>query len=237
MYRALRSNNLEAVQAMILEDPLATQAPLPEVKEFALLVAIRNACSPKVLQVLLKGGSPPECLDSALKEVAGVKKSSPSAEYPFQVRFKNVPCVLSQQHIMLPGSPAWFEATTMNEGLCCQYAVMLLNFGARLPPGPLGEDLLLAVESRGFPRLAYLLRHWSGESVAALMATCRHPGTVSAVADVGVTSSTDDTGATRLFVNSGAYRCCGGSSGGNNLVFLSSDVLNRIRDALAPRDY
>lgn len=175
---AVLTNNLQDVSAALDEDPFLFHRPADRRQEPILALALRRACSPHLIMLLLEHGADPNACgpdgSSALDVLAPV-----NFLYDFEDGSSSAHQVAAPRGFQQETTAAQvFDAHRSGEGFAecqtseqdrCAYAAMLLAFGADARRK--GKDGLTAAqraEQQGRSRLACYLQHWSGDQVQAL---------------------------------------------------------------------
>lgn len=175
--KALRANSLEAVRRALVEDPQAAARPMPCSQLPPVVAAIRYACSPQVLCVLLQSGADADAISSEgwtpLDLIARVRIATPRvASLPGKFQ---MPQMFPAGVTMLGagGAVSIFTAAQMSEERCCAYAALLLNFGADAERVD-AEGLTCAdhAAKNGRFELAHLLANFARASADALRSLC-----------------------------------------------------------------
>lgn len=225
LMNAIVTDRRELVEEELEKDPLAVAKPLAAGQEPLVLVAVKSGCSPELLALLLERGFAADAVGgSGLTALGAISQVQPArapdwsagaacARRPLMLRpVPAPPQPPAQQAVLLcmPGSCRLFQPQLMSEERCIAYAQWLLAFGADPSVAGVKDPMTPAehADANGRPRLAQLLRHWSGEQAAAVRLLRRTSGSCACRSAARFT--------------------------GSCLICISSPVCERICEMLAP---
>mmetsp|Transcript_63378 Transcript_63378/g.133650 ORF Transcript_63378/g.133650 Transcript_63378/m.133650 type:complete len:393 (-) Transcript_63378:266-1444(-) len=169
---AINLNCPQMVARLLHEDPFASMRGTMVDMEPVLFAAVREACDPQVLLLLLHSGFDANAESQAMPGLT-LLQAVCSVEAAYIPNFSTV-CddsaaldILQEpssllKGVRMPGKPRLYPRGSMSEDRCVEYATLLLSYGAVA-----SDELAEMAEARGRPILAHLVRHWAGAQVSS----------------------------------------------------------------------